>query len=203
MVNSSELWQREVLEIESRSKDREDIDIVFYGSSSIRLWHTLNEDFESYKVLNHGFGGSKLKDAIYYYDRLVKPFNPRLVVVFSGSNDIDKTYKKIGRGRLVFSRFKKFFKKHVQTLNTPMIYIAITPSIARWKLRNQVQIANRLIERYALKHDQLYVLDVTEDFLEHDYPNEDLFVGDGLHLTKQGYKIWVDALKPMVDDLLK
>ena len=33
---------------------------VFYGSSSIRLWATLAEDFDP-RVLNLGFGGSTLE----------------------------------------------------------------------------------------------------------------------------------------------
>ncbi len=202
MINTSEFWKREVLEIEERSKDRNNIDIVFYGSSSIRMWSTLSNDFENYKVLNHGFGGSKIKDAIYYYDRLVKPYVPRLVVTYTGSNDIQPKYRFTRPGRRVYRRFKKLFKKHMETIGSPMIYILVTPSVNRFSCINQIKLANKLIKNFALKHEQLYVLDVTNEFLIDGKPNEELFVGDGLHMNQDGYQIWIDAIKPMVDDLL-
>src|SRR5262245_10261958 len=37
--------------------------IVFIGSSGIRLWKTLAEDFPDHKVINRGFGGSTIADA--------------------------------------------------------------------------------------------------------------------------------------------
>ena len=32
--------------------------ILFIGSSTIRLWKTLAQDFPDHKVINRGFGGS-------------------------------------------------------------------------------------------------------------------------------------------------
>ena len=34
--------------------------LLFYGSSSIRLWDSLNDDFADYQPVNLGFGGSTL-----------------------------------------------------------------------------------------------------------------------------------------------
>src|SRR3954470_6470751 len=47
--------------------------VLFYGSSSIRLWKSMKEDFPGLNVLNHGFGGSTAPDALRYFDRLVVP----------------------------------------------------------------------------------------------------------------------------------
>ncbi|MFA6800751.1 MAG: GDSL-type esterase/lipase family protein [Acholeplasmataceae bacterium] len=202
MINTSEIWEREVFEIEEKKERKEHIDIVFYGSSSIRLWSTLKDDFISYSVLNHGFGGSKINDAIYYYDRLVKPFNPRAVVLFSGVNDLDYIAKSLHSGRRVFNHFKKFYKKHMQTLGVPLVYILMTPCIAKWAYIKEMKEANNLIKNFAEKHQNLYILDVTDKFLEDGYPIEELFVGDGLHLSKDGYEIWKNALLPLINDIL-
>ena len=48
---------------------------VFYGSSSIRPWDTLAEDFDP-RVLNLGFGGATLEACDYFFSRLVPPVNP-------------------------------------------------------------------------------------------------------------------------------
>ena len=55
--------------------------VVFIGSSSIRRWTSLATDFPGVTLLNRGFGGSELPDSVFYADRIVIPYAPRLVVV--------------------------------------------------------------------------------------------------------------------------
>jgi hypothetical protein len=62
--------------------------IVFVGSSSIRFWTTLATDFPGRPVIGRGFGGSELADSVYYFDRLVQPYQPRTVVLYAGENDL-------------------------------------------------------------------------------------------------------------------
>src|SRR5687768_716800 len=54
--------------------------ILFIGSSSIRLWKTLEEDFPKHKVINRGFGGSQIAHSVGYVDRIVLPYEPRAIV---------------------------------------------------------------------------------------------------------------------------
>ena len=61
--------------------------IVFVGSSTIRRWDVATY-FPDLKILNRGFGGSELADAVRHIDRLVLKHEPRLVVVYAGDNDI-------------------------------------------------------------------------------------------------------------------
>ena len=57
---------------------------VFYGSSSIRLWENLYEDFEVWSPVNLGFGGSTLEACVYYFDWLVKPvITAQKIVVYA------------------------------------------------------------------------------------------------------------------------
>ena len=60
---------------------------VFYGSSSIRMWETLSEDFDP-RVLRLGFGGSTLEACDYFFERLVPPVHPRSLLVYAGDNDL-------------------------------------------------------------------------------------------------------------------
>src|SRR5689334_10003543 len=62
--------------------------ILFTGSSSIRLWATLAQDFPKHAVLNRGFGGSHIAHARLYVDRIVIPYAPRAIVFYAGGNDI-------------------------------------------------------------------------------------------------------------------
>jgi len=63
--------------------------IIFSGSSSIRLWTTLKEDFAGLPVVNRGFGGSMLPEVTAFLDRIVIPHKPALVVIYCGGNDIN------------------------------------------------------------------------------------------------------------------
>ncbi len=79
--------------------------IVFTGSSSIRGWHELDTYFPERRVINRGFGGSRLSDALYYFDDIVTPYQPGQVVLYSGENDIaagksPRTVKTIVQGFL-------------------------------------------------------------------------------------------------------
>jgi hypothetical protein len=62
--------------------------IVFYGSSSIRLWKSLQQDFSGYAVINCGFGGSRLTYCVRYANRLVIPRKPSAIVIYAGDNDL-------------------------------------------------------------------------------------------------------------------
>src|ERR1700693_3421270 len=62
--------------------------IVFYGSSSIRLWKSLQQDFSGYAVLNCGFGGSRLTDCVRYANRLVLRRKPSAIVIYAGDHDL-------------------------------------------------------------------------------------------------------------------
>src|SRR5271168_4341116 len=84
-------FEREILAFEAMDKTNPPPHdaILFTGSSSIRFWTNLAQDFKGHKVINRGFGGSQISDVVYYADRIVMPYQPRRVVLFAGSNDLD------------------------------------------------------------------------------------------------------------------
>jgi hypothetical protein len=82
--------------------------IVFTGSSSITFWETLKKDMAPLPVLNRAFGGSRLRDVVYWAERAVIPYDPRAVVLFAGTNDLSgtkpKTSQEVFAGYLAFVR---------------------------------------------------------------------------------------------------
>src|SRR4026207_285906 len=58
--------------------------IVFVGSSSFAMWTDVQDYFPGYKIINRGFGGSGLNDAIEYEDDIITPYHPKQVVIYSG-----------------------------------------------------------------------------------------------------------------------
>jgi hypothetical protein len=61
--------------------------VLFVGSSSIRLWDSLEQDFQALPIVTkRGFGGSRLSDCSEHVSKLVLPYKPRLVIVYAGDN---------------------------------------------------------------------------------------------------------------------
>jgi lysophospholipase L1-like esterase len=171
--------------------------ILFIGSSSIRKWTTLAGDFPQYKVINRGFGGSHLSDSVYYFDRIVLPCKPRMIVMFAGSNDINfgKTPEQ------VFDDFKAFVQKVERALpQTRVAYISISTVPSRKSEVEQVKRANQLISRFAAGNKRLRFIDVFWAMLGPDgKPRPDIFVSDNLHLNAKGYAIWREKVAPYLE----
>lgn len=166
---------------------------LFVGSSSIRMWK-LEESFPQYEVINRGFGGSQTADSTYFADRIVIPYEPDVVFLYAGDNDIAG-----GKSpEQVFEDYKAFVAKvHDSLPDTKIVYIAIKPSIARWKLVGEMREANALIAKETESSDLLAFIDIDPLMLDEDgQPREDYLLGDGLHLTKSGYAVWAEVVKP-------
>lgn len=171
--------------------------VLFVGSSSVRMWKTLAEDFPGHQTINRGFGGSELSDSIHFADRIVLPYQPRMIVLYAGDNDISrgKTSKE------VYDDFKKFVKLVKKALPTTRVaFIAIKPSLKRWELAAEMQKANQRIKKRCDGSKALDYLDIWTPMIGDDgKPRPELFAKDGLHLNEQGYALWTSVIRPFVD----
>src|SRR6516164_10408221 len=82
-------WEKDIAAFERRDRDKPPPKnaVLFVGSSSIRLWD-LPKSFAGVEVINRGFGGSHLADVVHFAPRIVLPYEPRLIVLYAGDNDI-------------------------------------------------------------------------------------------------------------------
>ncbi|HVV00036.1 MAG TPA: hypothetical protein VHH88_01655, partial [Verrucomicrobiae bacterium] len=89
-THDSRRWEKEIhaFELSDETNPPPANCIVFVGSSSIRKWKTLAEDFPGLPVINRGFGGSAIADSVNFADRIIIPYHPREVVIYAGSNDL-------------------------------------------------------------------------------------------------------------------
>jgi lysophospholipase L1-like esterase len=171
--------------------------ILFIGSSSIRKWTTLAQDFPTHQVINRGFGGSEIRDSVHYFDRIVAPYHPRLIVFYAGGNDINAGEWP----ERVFEDFKEFAGKVQSELpDTRLDYISIGISPSRWKDRGKVKEANRLIREYISQNKRMEFIDVYPSMLGPDgKPKPDIYVADNLHMNANGYAIWTSIVAPYLD----
>jgi lysophospholipase L1-like esterase len=168
--------------------------IVFVGSSSIVGWK-LDQAFPELPTINRGFGGSQLADSVYYADRVVTKYEPKIVVLYAGDNDL-KAGKKPEQIAADFGEFVE--RVHAKLPKTKIIYVAVKPSIARWNLIEQVRATNKLIvDACANDAERLVFLDIQPlMYAANGEPDPALFVADGLHLSAEGYARWNKLLLP-------
>ena len=187
-------WENEIsaFEEKDRANPPEKGGIVFVGSSSIKKWTSLEQDFPRHHVLNRGFGGSELDDSVHFADRIVIPYAPRMVVVYAGGNDINagKTPEQ------VFAAFQAFVGKvHANLPETTIAYISIAGNPKRWSQVEKVKEANALIESYTAKNPNLKFINVFPRMLGSDgLPLPDIFVADQLHMNAKGYALWTEIV---------
>lgn len=168
--------------------------VVFIGSSSIRYWTTLAQDFPNIISINRGFGGSELYDSVFYADRLVLPHHPRLVVLYAGENDLNAGQSP----STVVSHFLAFAKKiHDSQPQAKIIFLAIKESPVRAKIRTQVLLTNQLIAAECARDHRCQFVDVATPLLDNQgQPRPELFRPDRLHLLPTGYAVWTKTLAP-------
>lgn len=172
--------------------------VVFVGSSSIRLWD-LEKSFAGMDPmpLNRGFGGSVMSDTVRNAELLALKHKPRLVLVYAGDNDIanGKTAKQVAED---FAKFVAIVQRDLP--DTRIAYIAIKPSLSRWKLADKMQDANARIAKQCEENEQLTFIDVWQPMLDAEgKPRGELFRKDGLHLNDEGYELWTSIVKPVID----
>ena len=173
--------------------------ILFIGSSSIRLWKTLEEDMKPYPVIQRGYGGAHFRDMVFFTDRILADHPLSMVVCFV-ANDISGSGKD-GTPQEVLKLFKYFIKQvRAKHPSIPIMQVAITPTQSRWRLWPQINVVNQLIKDYCEKTENLYFINTVPEFLdEHGKPKPQWFVGDQLHLNKKGYEVWNRIIKGEIE----
>jgi lysophospholipase L1-like esterase len=170
--------------------------IVFIGSSTIARWKTLERDFPEQPVLNRGFGGSEIVDSTHFADRLIFPYEPKMVFFRAGGNDL-AAGKSVEQ---VFSDFKDFVNEvHFRLPEAKIVFISWGPTPLRWAQHDKEKQFNELAAGYItgkpyLQYVETYDLPLGTNGL----PRPELFGADGLHFNAAGYKLLAERVRPFL-----
>jgi lysophospholipase L1-like esterase len=164
--------------------------LLFIGSSTIRLWTSLQQDFPEQCVINRGFGGSEIADSTHFAERVIFPYHPRMIFLRAGGNDIHAGTSP----EQVFSDFKEFVAKiHATLPQTDVVFISLCPSVARWEQAEKEKKLNTMVEEHARNMSRVKYIETYSMSLGPDgKPRPELFREDKLHFNAEGYK-WLAA----------
>ena len=188
----------ESLDLEEKAGEK---DLLFIGSSSIRLWDNIQVDMYPYSSVKRGYGGAHFYDLIHFSERLVKNHYPKAILIFvandiTGSNDFTNLV-----GDISPNEVKKLFRYNFKSIrrihkHIPIFLIETTPTPKRWKVWNKILQANKKLERFCKQETNLYFISTRDKFIGNDgLPIQSLFLNDELHLNVDGYKLWSRVIK--------
>ena len=186
-------WAKDIAAIEKRLRANPPKPgaVFFAGSSSTVQWD-LKKSFPGADYVNVGFGGSVIADNTHFAPRVLTPHKPGTVVFYAGDNDVARGTKP----EQVLADFKAFVaavRKDNPTCR--VLFVAIKPSLARWKQFDVQKKANALVRSFCESEKGLVFVDVVPLMLRADgTPDPELFVKDGLHMSPKGYEIWTAAV---------
>jgi lysophospholipase L1-like esterase len=191
-------WEKEIAAYEQmdRTNPPPKGALLFIGSSTIRLWKTLAQDFPEQRTINRGFGGSEIVDSTHFAERVIFPYKPRMVFLRAGGNDLNA-----GKApEQVFADFKEFVAKiHSKLAETDIVFISLSPSIARWKQADKEKAVNTKVEEFTKQTPHLKYMETYPMVLgPNGEPRSELFVADKLHFSAEGYKLLAERVRPFL-----
>ena len=174
---------------------------LFIGSSSFRLWKNFEADTKGMNAFNRGFGGSTLRDALYYFDRMVVKYQPSWVFMYEGDNDLASGTSP----EEIAAQFEEFSARLAkQVPGAKLVFVSARPSLAREALKAKQQDLNQRIAAIAAKKKGHYVIDMHSPFYNADGTlMQDIFVADKLHLNEKGYVIFAKQIQNFIQQHAK
>ena len=184
-------WEEKIQELRDKNR-KEGIKqgcVLFIGSSTFTRWGDAQKYFPNSVVVNRAFGGSMMCDQIYFFDEVIKPFNPSQIVIYEGDNDLNGTLTTpeqfmedvICMSRLIHYHYPK----------CKILLVSIKPCPARVQSFDKYKKANLLMEKYAVLYDYIDFVSVWNKFVdENDRPIMKYFMDDQIHITPEAYLLF-------------
>ena len=190
-------YEEDILAFESKDRVNPPPEgaIVITGSSSIRRWHnSIVKDLAPLTIIPRGFGGSTMKDALHFIDRLAIKHKPRAVVVYEGDND---TGRYLVPPSTIVDQFIKIVDKIHKALPETRVYVlSVKPSVLRQSFWDKARETNELLKKLVAGNDLLTYIDVATPLLDiNGEVMTDIFVDDNLHLNEKGTQIWAATIR--------
>jgi hypothetical protein len=172
--------------------------ILFIGSSIFRQWTNVKEHMAPLPAFNRAFGGSRTWEVLHYMDQVVLPYRPRIIVYYTGSNDVNAGEP----ASAIVSRTREFMTRaHAALPDTRIFYVAINRSPdkrARWGV---VDAVNTEMKALAATTPYLRYLDLNPVLFDsRGEPRTELYRDDGLHFHPPAYDLFAAIIKPAVNE---
>jgi hypothetical protein len=171
--------------------------ILFVGSSIFRLWTDVKAQMAPLPVLNRAFGGSRTAEQLQYFDRIVLPYRPRVIVYYCGSNDVNA-----GESAATIASNVESFSARVRTAlpGTRVYFASIIKAPQKRDRWDVVDAANARVQAYAARTADRGYIDL-HPALESapGQPRMELYLPDRLHYLPPAYQRLTTLVRPVLE----
>lgn len=165
-------------------------DIVFVGDS-ITARGEWQEFFPDKKVLNRGIDSDVTEGVLNRLDVIINA-SPKQIFLMIGINDIRQKIDK----NVSVKHYEQIINQLKESLPDTELYIqSVLPIGDNTGMSNEdVASLNSELEKLAIEYNIIYI-DLYSKFLDHTGFLPDYYSIDGVHLTGEGYAIWIEEIK--------
>jgi lysophospholipase L1-like esterase len=182
---------------------------LFLGDSITDAWRNkgnhggakiFEEEFAPLKAANFGIGGDRTQHVLWRLQNgELDGIQPKVVMLMIGTNNLgSNSAEEIAEGN------KAIIKEiHKRSPRTKVLLLGVFPRDPRPSpRRDKIKQINEIIAKLDDGGKTVKYLDIGDKFLEKDgtLPRDIMY--DSLHLTTKGYRIWADAVKGPIKQLL-
>jgi arylsulfatase A-like enzyme/lysophospholipase L1-like esterase len=178
-------------------------DLVFIGDSITQGWESegkavWDEFYGSRKALNLGFSGDRTEHVLWrIMNGELDNVDPKVIVLMIGTNN---TGHRMDRAEHTASGIRRILDVlQDRKPNAKIVLCSIFPSGEKpdhqWRVRNNE--INQAIEKFA-DGDKIVGLNMDSRYLDGEGNLPKSIMADALHPGAEGYKMWADALEPIL-----
>ena len=181
-------FEREIVVLKQKIEQKENKKdlVVFYGSSTLRLWENMALDFPDWNTLNLGFGGAFIHSMEHYFEVLFEGLKPKSIILYLGGNDLTLGYSAQKIGAAIADLVKKI---HYKFPKANIYSIAIKPSIERAEQLKKICSINSLVQNLSTSFSYFQQIEFYEHLIEKKEIKKEYLLQDGLHLNSKGYEL--------------
>lgn len=181
--------------------------IVFFGSSSIRLWKNVNSYFSTREILNFGIGGGTWADALFYTPRLFCGKNASIILTMFGGNDLMGYIGNESTRLHILEYHLKEFLHCIQkcTPSTSIILQDFAKTPQNYYRNEDHKKISEIHHKLSDTFPNIYVSDICNftsnlpsSMFEKMYDSD-----DRMHLNSYGYEIISPYIENHIDHILK
>ena len=183
------------------------VDLLFIGDSITDGWRSRGKDvweknYGPLKAANFGIGGDQTQHVLWRLQNgELDGIKPKLAVLMIGTNNLrGNTDEEIADGvKAIVAEL------HKRTPETKLLLLGVFPrgEKADDPNRGRIKRINAIIAQLDDGGKTIKYLDIGDKFLQPDGTLPKSIMPDGLHPNAKGYEIWVDAIAPTLQEMMK
>jgi lysophospholipase L1-like esterase len=199
--------------IENLRKGR--IDVYFLGDSITRRWRAMdypqllanwNENFFGWNAANFGWGGDKIQHILWrLHNGALDGVHPKVIVVLAGTNNLGNTPANSAKVSEITRSIKALLDVlRARAPEATIILMGIFPRNDGGDPTMVMPSINQINQNIAGFADgrTIRYLNINDKLADKGGKLLEGMTVDRLHLSRKGYQVWADALKPLLTECL-